>query len=123
MKRKAKRQCKSCKFSRRQSLILGLFSDLWVTCKVLVAIVAWPVRTAAHAIHAETRKHPALRYKHMHSVLCILLGLCVLSLSFWVEHMFKHPASGIAVETLRAAGVCPVWETLSRAMQFGSDFE
>ena len=128
MKRKAKqvrnklKACRECRFNQH-SLVLGLIHDVLVLIRGIIAIVAWPCRAGATAIHAELRKHPAFRFKHAHSVICITMGLGVLALSFVVEHCVKHPASGIAVETLRAAGVCPVWETISAAFKLGADFE
>lgn len=120
MKRKRKRKVVQ---TQRHSAVLGLLSDLAFLVKLLIATISWPVKALAGLIHSELRKHPQFQYKHMHSALCIIIGLGVLTLSFWLETVSHHPVSQVSVETLRAAGVCPIWETIAAVLKIGAEFE
>jgi hypothetical protein len=114
--------CADCRFNKH-SLVLGLIGDLVTLIKGLVSLIAWPVRTLSKVVRRQY-KHTAFgRWKHAHSVLCVAFGLALLGLTFTIEALSKHPAWSATIETMRAAGVCPVWETLSRALKFGADFE
>jgi hypothetical protein len=120
-KKVAKR--KAARKVQRHSAVLGLLSDLFFVLRLLIGIISWPVKSMAHVIHSSLRQHPQLRYKHMHSVVCIIIGLGVLTLSFWLETLSHHPLASVSVETLRAAGVCPIWESLAAIMKLSSEFE
>lgn len=121
-KQRAKRGPKRArkKIAFKHSFVLGVMSDGWTLLRWLFALIAWPVRTLATAIHRQIA--PRWRFKHSHAVTCIALGVLVLGVSFTIENLFHHPAWGIPVETMRAAGVCPIWESLSAMMKLSEDF-
>jgi len=119
--RKGAQKCADCRYNKH-SLVLGLLDDLWVVLRTLIKLLAWPCKALAGMIHAEMKKYPALRFRHSHAVLCVFFGLAVLALSFAVEAYFVHPAWKVPVETMRAAGVCPIWESLAALMRLGEDF-
>lgn len=108
------------KITHKHSFVLGVLSDGWTLLRWLCALIAWPIRTLATAIHRQIAPH--WRFKHSHALTCIALGVLVLGVSFAIENLFRHPAWGIPVETMRAAGVCPIWESLSAMMKLSEDF-
>jgi ABC-type dipeptide/oligopeptide/nickel transport system permease component len=106
-------RCAACKFARRPSFVLGVLADLWFALCAIAKVGAFPVRTIAHAIHRLMRKHPALRFKHAHVALCVLIGFTLVLVSFVLEKAFNHVLWTCTLETLRAAGVCPIWDAVS----------
>jgi hypothetical protein len=109
---RVKRGKKACR-AYRPSLVLGLLFDLWAVVNTAARMGAWPVRMVAHWIHRELRKHPAFRFRHSHVVLCMAIGFCLVLTSFALEGLFKHVLWNCTLETMRATGVCPIWDAVS----------
>ena len=119
MKRK-RRNARPVNSVQNNSVVLGLLHDIWVLLRLIVSLLSWPAKTLARAIHNSVKHHPALRSKHTHTMLCVGIGLATLLVSFVIEHYSSHPVWSASVETMRAAGVCPIWESLAAAMSIGS---
>jgi hypothetical protein len=116
MKRKIRKAVRVAKCNHRHSFVLGVASDLWLALTLVVALLAWPVKATARGLHAMVKHHPAMRSERAHTVLCVSLGMALLVVSFTVENLFHHPAWSACVETSRAMGVCPIWETVAAAI-------
>ena len=97
----------------RPSFILGIMFDLWALVCLVVKIGAWPVRTLSHTIHRELRKYPMLRFRHAHVALCMAIGFLLVLASFALQNLFHHVMWDCTLETVRAAGVCPIWDAVS----------
>jgi hypothetical protein len=124
MKRKLKPRKKVQNRFTKHSLVLGLLSDLHTLIKLVMAIISWPVKTIAHGVHTVLKPHLRhIKHNHAHAAICVALGVTVLGVSFVAEHMFQHVAWNVTIETMRAAGVCPIWETLATLLNIGKDLE
>jgi hypothetical protein len=125
MKRKKRKIApkRACGCGKRQSLVIGLCNDLWLVVQMTMRVGSWPCRATATLVHSQLRKHPSFRFKHAHAVLCMSMGFALLGITFMVENAFHHAAWSMTVETMRAAGVCPIWETIAAMMKIGSEFE
>lgn len=134
-KRHAKRLVRSRK-QKRNSLVgfvfTGLFNDLGRVLKVIfkviglvfhaiIKIVGWPVHAISHLIHREVKQYPHLAFLQNRRVISVALGLVLLAVSFAVEHISQHFLWGCSIETMRAAGVCPVWEAIAGTIRAGSE--
>jgi hypothetical protein len=109
--RKAKR-CARCQ-NRKQSLVAGLINDVWFVIRGIIKLVSWPVHAFSHLLARECKKHPELKVLHNHAFVSVLTGFMLLLIAFSLEHAFKHVFWTCSIETMKAAGVCPIWETIS----------
>ena len=114
MKRKPVRRVKK---ARRHSAILGLLSDLALLFATLYAVISWPVRHGSHAamrfLRRTLRRHPALRTHQAHHAVSIACGVALLTVSFVIGELYHHPLWSVCTETMKAAGVCPIWEAIA----------
>ena len=129
MKRKTKvkserfKICSKCRFNQ-QSLILGLIHDLFMLIKVIFSIISWPVHTLSRVVQDQVKKVPQLHVSHVRAIICILIGLAVIGVTYLAEHLFDHSKVWLmSIETARAAGVCPIWETIAATLKIGAEFE
>ena len=125
IKNKAHKVChvhkrKVCKY--RPSLVLGLLFDLWFMLRLVAHVGAMPVRYTAHQLNKVARLHPRLRHVHAHAMLCVFIGCTLVAISFAVEHLFHGALWTCALETTRAAGVCPVWDVVSGVTHVADEF-
>lgn len=97
----------------RPSVVLGFIYDVLFVIHHMVIIIGWPIRAAAHALRKIFRRYPSLRFLHSHEVLSVVLGLSTLALAFALENLSHHYLWSATIETMRAAGVCPVWELIA----------
>lgn len=97
--------------------VIGLITALLNVLGFTLKIVGWPVLRLCSAVHRwlnrEMKVHAQLRFLTSHATVCVVCGLVILAITFALEHLFSHPMWGVAIETGRAAGVCPLWETIS----------
>lgn len=96
-------------------------NPIWNLVLAARRLVNWPFHWAAGQIRA-TFKHwgvPAIL--HHHKAISVSLGLCVLFVSFFIQNWFNHPVWEASVETMRAAGVCPLWEAIAVAINIGKE--
>jgi hypothetical protein len=116
------------KTTRRHSLVLGLVHDLsfvlgliitavFTVLTFAVKIIGYPVRKFAHGmarvIKTQVRVHPQLHFLETHTFWSVSAGMVLLVVSFAAENLSHHFLWGCTVETARAAGVCPIWETIA----------
>jgi hypothetical protein len=98
-------------------VVVGLVHDLLSAFKALIKVFSWPINSLSHVIHVEAKKHPSLKVLHSRAFISFCMGFTVLAISFSVEHLFKHVLWDCSIETMRAAGVCPIWDIVSNLTQ------
>jgi len=107
---------------RAHSLVLGVVHDILWIVKIVCSVISWPVKQVANIIKKQLHRNRTLRkFRYTHEVVCIGLGLAILGVAFALESLSSHPLWGMSIETMRAAGVCPIWETLAAVMKIGED--
>jgi hypothetical protein len=94
-------------------VLLGLFHDILRAVSLATKTIAWPVHTFSHWVAKESRRHPGLKVLHSHSFVCVSMGFVLLAVSFAIEHFSEHFLWSCSIETMRAAGVCPIWEVIA----------
>lgn len=127
-KRKIVRRQRRKVKSHRHSLVLGLVHDVtfvlgliirgvFKLLSVLVTVLGWPIRkfshVAARTIKTQVKVHPQLHFLETHTFWSVGAGSVLLILSFAAENLSHHFLWGCTLETARAAGVCPIWETIA----------
>lgn len=105
--------------------VIGLVTALLNVLGFAIKIVGWPVMRFCSAFHRylnrEMKVHPQLRFLTSHAFVCVVCGLIILTITFLLEHLSTHTLWGVAIETGRAAGVCPLWETISARLVRASE--
>lgn len=94
-------------------VLLGAVYDVLRLVSFAIRIVAWPVNKATVYVHRELKKHPTLKVLHNRKVVCVSLGSVLLIVSFAIEAWSEHYAWKGFMEIVRAAGACPIWDSIS----------
>jgi len=131
-RKQTKRVHRHAKHGHRQSATVGLINDVVVVLgfilkvvffvlNIIVKILGAPIRfvgrNVAKVFAEEVKVHPQLKVLEKHYVWSVATGLCMLLLSFAIQNLFHHFVWECAIETTRAAAVCPIWETLSAVLK------
>lgn len=124
VRRQVRRKVKT----HRHSLVLGLVHDIsfvlgfvvrgfFKLLSVLVTVLGWPIRKFAHfavrTIKTQVKVHPQLHFLETHTFWSVGAGSVLLIVSFAAENLVHHFLWQCTLETARAAGVCPIWETIA----------
>ena len=108
--------------SLMRPLALGLYNDICFVVLAFIHVLAWPVHKLGHVITKYARQHPSLRMLHSHAFTCVAIGLMLTIVSYFVERHVQHsPLTSAGVDTLRAAGAAPLWDTLSGLFKVRND--
>lgn len=86
-----------------------------------VRLVGWPVMAVAHKIHITMKRRNAHPILTSRKTWAIAMGLFVLFISFTIQNLFNHPLWACSIETMRAGGVCPIWESIAIGLNLSKD--
>lgn len=118
---RARRFCARCRpLSTRFSLTLCIGQAL-ALLSVVVSIVCWPFRKFSAYAKATLKPYPRLHCLYSHSVVCCLGGMIVLAFSFALSEWSNKVLWKCTIETSRALGVCPIYESIVSVAKFGED--
>lgn len=97
----------------RQSVLLGVFWDVVAIVKIAFAVLSWPFKLAGNELHKLIKHHPQFKSDTVRLCISAVIGLFVLAVVFAVQNLSHHYLFQFGVETAKAAGVCPIWETIA----------
>lgn len=111
----------------QQSAVLGLVFDLWRIGKFVlralafvVHILSWPVRSIMPALHNLVKHHPSLRSPHAFRAVSVAIGVSIITVAFSIQPLMEHTLWHVFCETMKAAGVVPVWELVALGLRAGA---
>lgn len=118
-----KKFCARCAKLTTRFSVGVCFNQGLALLNLVVSGACWPLRKFSARFQKVLKPYPKLHCLYSHSAFCVLVGLSAVFASFALENYSHHYVWNTGCETLRAAGVCPLWESLARLFKFGEDLE
>jgi hypothetical protein len=99
----------------------GMWHDIRFAIMAFIHVFGWPVKAVAHLVNHHARKYPQLRVLHSHTTVSCSLGFVFLTTALTIENCYSHVIWHVTVETLKAAGACPIWDAMSGLFKVRND--
>lgn len=99
------------KRKKRKTLRDNPDSLIWCLCniiKAIFALFAWVPHFVARHTYRLFVKFFHVKEKHYKLGMRIAFGFVLLSISYFFERIWHHPAWAVTIDSMRCAAVCPI---------------